>query len=109
MSKRKCIVTKLDISMQKDESKFLCISGVKFYQNNKPEIYKELENRLSATWKNESIKIRNTEIHHSIRNEYFNKFHNNKRDVQKLLNKPSLFDNRFLILPERLQLAGISI
>lgn len=44
---KKCKVTGLDISMQKDESVFLCTTGIKFYKEHCPEVYNELKKRLS--------------------------------------------------------------
>jgi len=105
--KKKCKVTNLDISMQKDDSIFINVIALKYYQKNKPKIYEELEKRLSNKWETKSIKKQNTEIAHSIRNEYNNKFHNNKRDIEKLMSKPSLFNNYDLIDKKRLRLAGM--
>jgi len=109
---KQCLVTGLDISMQKITSKFMSISGIKFYKKNYPEIYKELKKRLSDKWKNESLEIRFKEIAHSIRNEYFNKLNNSrnntKRSINKILSMPSLFDNRLLIDKRKLQIAGMN-
>ncbi len=104
---KQCIVTKLDISMQKKDSKFLCISGLNYYKINNHKIYNKLKKRLSKKWINKSDKIKNIEIAHSIRNEYNNKFHNNKRDINKLITIPSLFNNIDLIDKKRLQLIGM--
>ena len=35
----KCLVTGLDISMQKKGSKFLCFAGLKYYKENEPETF----------------------------------------------------------------------
>ena len=37
-----CLVTKLDISMQRKGSKFLCVKGLKYYKENQPETYQKL-------------------------------------------------------------------
>jgi len=41
-----CLVTGLDISMQRKESKYLCFTGLKYYRENKIEIYKDLEKKI---------------------------------------------------------------
>ncbi len=107
-NKRECKVTNYDISMQKKDSKFLCTSGIEYYQKHFPEIYRELEKRLSDKWKNASIKKRNIEIAHSVRNEYFNKINNAKRDINRVLSIPSLFNNLEYIKPDKLGLAGMN-
>jgi len=81
--KKYCIVTGLDISMQKTGSKFLSIAGLKFYYSREPETYKELERRLSDRWKHEPIEIRFREIAHYIRNESNNPRHNYTRCTTK--------------------------
>lgn len=70
---RKCLVTGLDISMQKKESLFLYTTGVMYYHDHHPGTYKDLENRLSSKWDQESFEVRCREIAHSIRNEYHNR------------------------------------
>jgi len=110
-SVKQCKVTKLDISMQKDSSNFLCTTGIKWYLINKPEIFVQLEKRLSDKWSGEPIEIKIKEIHHSIRNEYYNVIHNNKRDIINLLEKekifPTLFNNKKLIEQNKLRLTGL--
>lgn len=103
----KCKVTGLDISMQKKGSKFLSISGIEFYQDNNPIIYMNLEKRLSKKWDKSNLKTRNTEIAHSIRNEYFNKINNTKRGIKKILQYPSLFNENY-IDRDKLNIAGIT-
>ncbi|MCF6366400.1 MAG: hypothetical protein L3J35_09385 [Bacteroidales bacterium] len=106
-NKRVCKITNLDISMQKKGSKFLCISGIEFYQIYFPEIYRKLEKRLSEKWENASLGKRNIEIAHSIRNEYFNIINNTKRSINKILSIPSLFNNLNLIDNQKLKVAGM--
>ena len=111
---KQCLVTGIDISMQKTTSKFMSISGIKFYRNNYPEIYFELKNRLSDKWLNKSLEIQIIEIAHSIRNEYFNKNNNprnnTKRSIYKILSEPSLclFDNMQYIDKSKLQIAEMN-
>jgi hypothetical protein len=108
---RICPVTGLDISMQKPESKFLCIAGIRYYFENEKEIYYQLEKRLSAKWRSELLETQFREIAHSVRNEYFNKT-NNKRNNPKnaifKVNENSLFDNFPFIRPDKLRQAGLT-
>ncbi|MCF6185707.1 MAG: FecR domain-containing protein, partial [Bacteroidales bacterium] len=110
-SDKKCLVTGLDISMQKETSKFMSISGLKYYKKNNPEIYKILEKRLSNKWKTKSTDIQIKEIAHSIRNEYFNQLNNSrnkiKREYNKINSMPCLFDNTMFIDKRKLQFAGL--
>jgi len=89
--------------MQKEDSKYLCTSGVEFHQIHFPEIYRELEKRLSNKWKNSSIEKRNYEIAHSVRNEHLNKFNNTERSYNKINSYPSLFNNYDLIDKQKLK------
>jgi len=105
---KKCVVTGLDISMQKDDSKFLCTTGINYYMDNAPNVYRELMRRLSDKWKDAPHEKQIQEIHHSIRNEYFNKIHNTRRMIHKLNSQPSLFNQNELISKEKFAIAGIT-
>lgn len=77
-----CLVTGLDISMQKKGSKFLSLTGLKYYRENKIEIYKDLEKKYLT----EKMRVRTIEeqmyyIAHNIRNRGYNSKYNpvNKR------------------------------
>lgn len=89
---RKCIVTGLDISMQKDDSKFLCTAGILWYKENDLQIWMSLKERLSDRWASASIEKKVEEIHHSIRNEYFNPINKRRQQYREILSYPSLFD-----------------
>lgn len=114
---KRCLITGLSIDMQKEESKFLCTSGVRYYFNNHKEIYLELLfSRLNKKWHNSELETQFYYIHHSIRNEYHNPIHNKKRiedqmklKINKLLETPSLFDNSLLITKDKLKIANIKI
>ncbi len=91
----KCLVTKLDISMQRKGSKFLCFGGLKYYKEFEPNIYKDLEKRFLS----EKMKVRDTDsqiyyIAHNIRNIKTNPNHNpknsRKRFEQRNYNKQQL-------------------
>ena len=106
-SVRCCLVTGLDISMQKDTSKYLCTEGVKYYKENEPEVWEQLQNRLSPKWKDAPIDKKIAEIHHSIRNENLNKIHNTRRSINNVLTEPALFDQLQLICKDKLAIAGM--
>ena len=76
-----CPVTGLDISMQRKESHFLGITGIKFYMKHDPPTRDELFRRLSPRWKEAPLDKQIKEIAHSIRNEYYNPRHNAKRSA----------------------------
>jgi hypothetical protein len=97
-----CPVTGLNISMQKDYSRFLCTSGIKYYMKNDINVWQELYQRLSPKWQNAPLEKQIEEIHHSIRNEY----NNTKRSIEKILKYPSLFDPRPYIRQDKRALIG---
>ncbi|MBL1219375.1 hypothetical protein JET18_00875 [Chryseobacterium sp. L7] len=76
---RICLVTGLDISMQKKDSVFLCIAGLKYYRENEPAKYNLVE-RQYLTKKTKPLKWEEQlyYISHNIRNAYTNKIHNQK-------------------------------
>jgi hypothetical protein len=77
----RCIVTGLDISMQKEDSFLLSHSGLKHYMQNNVEVYDEIKFRfLSKKWKNSNAGTQIKEIAHNIRNTI-----NNQRIKQDLL------------------------
>ncbi len=109
---RICPVTGLDISMQKKDSIFLNIAGIESYKENEPEIYRQLEKRLSKNWINASLRIRMREIAHSIRNEFNNPRNdprnNNKRAILKVINSgPVLWDSMPYIDKGKRQISGL--
>lgn len=74
---RICLVTKLDISMQKKGSKYLCSAGLKYYKENAPNTYKEIELKyLTPKMRNRSMEDQIYYIAHNIRNTKTNTHHN---------------------------------
>jgi len=106
--KRICKVTKLDITMQKENSEFLCTTGIKYYKKNYPGIWLKLWQRLDTKWHGCSEETQIQEIHHSIRNQYFNKIHNTRRSIDRIVNEPALFSQLDLIRKDKLELAGLA-
>ena len=78
-----CPVTGLDISMQRKESRFLGITGIKFYMKHDPPVRDELFRRLSPRWENAPLDKQIKEIAHSIRNEYHNPRNNARRAITR--------------------------
>ena len=106
---KRCPVTGLDISMQPKNSKFLSFSGVKWYYENKQEIYKNiLEPKLTGTWKDKPQSRQFKEIAHAIRNSDSNPRNNIKRRVNRILHdQNTLFSNIKLIDKKKLREAGL--
>jgi hypothetical protein len=68
-----CSITSYDISMQKDNSKILSHSGLKYYKRNHYHIFKEIERKyLSTIWINSDEQTKIREIAHNIRNSCSN-------------------------------------
>ncbi len=81
---RVCEVTKIDISMQRKSSKFLCNSGLKFYHENQPEVYRRLANEfLTDDKRNADLQTQFYYLSHNIRNVKTNNFHNRQRFEQR--------------------------
>lgn len=106
---RRCPVTGLDISMQPKHTKFLSVTGIKWYYRYERELYYQfLSVRLSPGSLNKDMKTQFKQIAHSIRNAESNPRNNTRRAIQNLLNdKNSLFNNLQLIDKNKLQEAGI--
>ncbi len=107
-NKRFCPVTRLDISMQRPNSKFLSSTGVKWYYYNDRHTYLEkLEPRVNPKWRNREPDARFREIAHSIRNRDSNPRNNTRRAIQKILEeKNTLFNNLILIDSDKIKEAG---
>lgn len=103
---KQCIVTGLDISMQKGTSRFLSSTGIRYYMQNDPEVYKNLLDRLTSTWKKESLEKKISEIAHSIRNSHHSKRIHTKKAINKLCSKPALFNNYELVSQHKKNIAN---
>ncbi len=65
---RKCSITGLDISMQKEGSFYLSHTGLKWYlKNDKKEYEKVARKYLSERWENEGLEKQIKELAHNIR------------------------------------------
>lgn len=88
--RRICRVTKLDISMQKDESILLSHSGIKYYLENNPNTFEKIKTEyLSSIWLNSDLKTQIKEIAHNIRNTHSNQL--NKQNKLYPKNQIQLF------------------
>jgi hypothetical protein len=87
----KCLVTGLNISMQKKGSFLLSITGLKYYFNTDKKIYNEIKRQyLTSKWENSNLDNQIKEIAHNIRT-----IRNNQKLKQKKLypkNQISLFN-----------------
>jgi hypothetical protein len=84
----RCIVTGLQIHNQRPETKNLTPKGVRWYFENKPEMYKnELEILLTQKWlikhRSEPMEVFFNEIAHQIRNRKQNPKNNTRNNTKK--------------------------
>jgi hypothetical protein len=68
-----CIVTGVNISMQKDSSLLLSHTGLRYYFKTDKKIFEQIKRRyLSKRWYNSNIETQIKEIAHNIRNQRSN-------------------------------------
>jgi len=68
----KCLVTGLNISMQKD-SLLLSHTGIKYYKKTDTKVYNEIKRKyLSAKWVDADIETQIKELAHNLRSKYNN-------------------------------------
>ena len=86
-----CLITELDISMQKPNSKYLCSAGLKYFNETEPETYQRLKEKYlnPEKWGLE-LMDQFYYIAHNVRNEFYNKIHNRKRFEQRNYPKQQL-------------------
>lgn len=78
----RCLVTGLDISMQKKESKFLFQVGLRHYKKFNPQIYDEVLNKFwSPNCKGKDTETLHKTIAHNIRNLYNNSRYARMRNI----------------------------
>ena len=69
----KCLVTGLNISMQKSNSFLLSHTGLKYYYKTDKKVFNEVKRKyLSSKWMDANDKKQIKEIAHNIRNKYNN-------------------------------------
>ena len=78
-TEKKCVITGLNISMQKDDSQYLCFGGLRYYFENDDKIYFELRRKYLREDKyNLMLEDQFYYIAHNIRNRTSNKIHNRR-------------------------------
>jgi len=108
MEKKYCIVSGYEIIYPRPDSKYLKTRDVKFYHENDHSVYANLFKRIARSkYRNASLEEQYREIAHNIRNNERNPPNNTKRDILKVLQRPSLFDTLPYIDPEKRRIAGI--
>ena len=71
---KKCKVTGVDISMQKEGSILLSHTGLKHYYNNNKKEYEKIKNKyLSKKWIDADFETQIKELAHNIRNKHHNR------------------------------------
>lgn len=74
IKKRKCLITDLDISMQKEDSFLLSHSGLRFYSKTDKQIFDKIKEKyLSKKWVFAEYEEQIKEIAHNIRNTNSNR------------------------------------
>ena len=83
-TERKCVITGLNISMQKDDSQYLCFRGLRYYFENNHKIYEELKRKYLRVDKyNLLLEDQFYYIAHNIRNVFTNEIHNRRKFEQR--------------------------
>ena len=89
-SKTTCIITGLNIEMQKQNSFLLSVSGLRYYMEHDTKTFELLKSKyLTDYWRNSDIETQINEMYHNIRNRY-----NNLKNKQKKIyteNQKQLF------------------
>ena len=84
---RTCPITGLSIEMQKEESRLLSHSGLRFlYENDAIKFFELKSVLLSGRWNTAPNEIQLKEMAHQIRNKYYNNKHRNNPNQQRLFN-----------------------
>ena len=90
LKSKTCLVTKVDISMQKEESFLLSHTGLYFYLENDYELFKKTKQKyLTKKWWSADTKTQIKEIAHNIRTTFTNK---ERRERQRFLSNQYQFN-----------------
>ena len=87
--RRYCVVTGIDITEQKNESKFLAETTIDKILLTDKILYFELLKKYGPKKHTENV---NYHIAHNIRNSYFNDSNNFRRKLEKSINQTTLFN-----------------
>ena len=90
-----CLLTNIDISMQKEDSFLLSHTGLKYYLSNNIEVFDKIKKEhLTRNWIGSSIEIQVKEIAHNIRTKYNQKLKKEKEQFIESTYQYGLFDNK---------------
>lgn len=68
-NRRQCLVTELNISMQKTDSILLSHTGIRYYKKTDAKVYNEIKRKyLSTKWNDADDETQIKELAHNIRN-----------------------------------------
>lgn len=85
VSQKQCIVTNLNISMQKVDSILLSHTGLRYYYKTDKKIFNEVKNKyLSKLWIDADHETQIKEIAHNIRHKHSNTIRIRKRKYNPL-------------------------
>ncbi|WP_431159091.1 hypothetical protein [Winogradskyella poriferorum] len=86
-NRRQCLVTGLNISMQRNDSSLLSHTGIRYYKKTDLKVYNEIKRKyLSSKWHDADIETQIKELAHNIRNTL-----SNRRIKQERLYSPSQY------------------
>ena len=89
---RKCLMTNINITMQKDESKFIFTTGLNYYREHDPNLYEKL---LRDFWSDDCRGKKDDDLHKIISHNVRNRYNNNRYRIDKniLVGQLTLFTN----------------
>ncbi|MCZ2085636.1 MAG: hypothetical protein LC112_15315 [Flavobacteriales bacterium] len=94
---RKCLMTNINITMQKDESKFIFTTGLNYYREHDPNLYEKL---LREFWSDDCRNKKDDDLHkiiaHNVRNKFWNEKYNRERFERRNYPKQQLQFNFLL-------------
>lgn len=103
--RRYCIVTGIDITEQKNDSRFLAETSIDKILITDKTLYYELLKKYAPKIETENVSYN---IAHNIRNSYFNDSNNFRRKLEKSINQTTLFAPREVLTLSRGQKELIS-
>lgn len=77
---RKCLMTNINITMQKDESKFIFTTGLNYYREHDPNLYEKL---LRDFWSDDCRGKKDDDLHKIISHNVRNRYNNNRYRIDK--------------------------
>ena len=88
-----CLVTGLNIDMQRKDSALLGVNGLRYYHEHDKGLFEVIRRKyLGSVWYGSPFEIQLKELAHNIRNHYYNKLYSQKARKERLRGQSSLFD-----------------